>query len=159
MIWLVLILMFLPFAVVILFGAPYLPTMKKQAGEALDLLNLKKGELFVDLGCGDGLMLKEAAKRGLIVHGYELNPFLYIVSMLRTIRYRKQVYVHLGDFWKQKLPGGSKGVYVFLLDRYMIKLDEKLLKEAPGAKLLSYTFKVPGKKPLKTKDALNLYQY
>jgi hypothetical protein len=159
MILLVLLLILLPFAVVLLFGAPYLPTRKEQAEEALDLLDLKPGEVFVDLGCGDGVMLVHGAKRGLICYGYELNPFVWLVAYVRTFRYRKTVKVKLGNFWKIQLPKGTKGVYVFLLDKYMSQLNEKLTKELKGGRLLSYTFKIPGKKAISSKRAMNLYKY
>lgn len=160
MIFIVLLLIILPFAVVLLFGAPYLPTQKKQAQYALDLLNLKKGELFVDLGCGDGVMLVHAAKRGLISYGYELNPFVWAVAYVRTFRYRKTTKVYFKNYWNISLPKETKGVYVFLLEKYMPRLDEKLQKElALGARLVSYTFTIPGKAPKKQKNALTLYQY
>lgn len=142
----------------LLFGAPYLPTRKKQAEEALDLLDLKKGEVFVDLGCGDGMMLVHAAKRGLVAHGYELNPLVWFVAWLRCLRY-KNAHVHLKNYWSVVLPMNTKGVYVFLLDPFMKRLDMKLKEEAKGAKLVSYTFKIPNKKTVETKHALNLYQY
>lgn len=158
MIFLILFVLVIPFAFVLLFGAPYLPTRKKQAEQALDLLNLKAGELFVDLGCGDGVMLVHAARHGLIAYGYELNPFVWLVAWLRCLRY-KNVHVYLKNYWQIPLPKDTKGVYVFLLDRYMAQLDEKLVRELNGAKVVSYTFRIPGKKPLLAKNALHLYKY
>lgn len=158
MILLILALILLPFAAVLLFGAPYLPTRKKQAEEALDLLGLKKGEVFVDLGCGDGIMLVHAAKRGLVAYGYELNPLVWFVAWLRCLRY-KNAHVHLKNYWKVELPKETRGAYVFLLDSFMERLDKKLKQEVRGVKLVSYTFKIPGKKPVATKNALNLYKY
>lgn len=158
MIFLIVLLAVLPFAAVLLFGAPYLPTRKRQAQEALDLLGLKKGEVFVDLGCGDGVMLVHAAKRGLVAHGYELNPLVWLVAWLRCFRY-KNAHVHLKNYWNVDLPKETKGIYVFLLDPFMERLDKKLGQEAEGVKLVSYTFKIPGKKSIATKNALNLYKY
>lgn len=152
--------MVLPFAVVLLVGAPYLPTRKKQANQALDLLNLKPGALVVDLGSGDGIVLIQAAKRGLRAIGFELNPLVFAVSYVRTLPYRSLVRVKFGNFWNAKLPEDTKGIFVFLLDPYMEKLDKKLKTELKkGTKLVSYTFTIPGKKSLKTKDALKLYTY
>ena len=37
------------FCAVILFGAPYLPTLSKQKEAALDLLDLKKGQTLLEL--------------------------------------------------------------------------------------------------------------
>ena len=54
-VWLFLCLVVLPFGYVLLFGAPYLPTRRLKAKQALEILNLKEGEIFVDLGSGDGV--------------------------------------------------------------------------------------------------------
>lgn len=160
MLWVVAFTFVLPFALVLLVGAPYLPTRKQQAEQALDLLNLKPGELLVDLGSGDGAILVAAAKRGLRAEGYELNPLVFIVSYLRLLPHRRLVRVRCRNFWNVSLPKDTKGVFVFLLDPYMQRLDSKLSQElTKGARLVSYTFTVPGKKPAKTKQACYLYQY
>jgi SAM-dependent methyltransferase len=159
-IWFAVLAFALSFSFVLLFGAPYLPTRRKQVREALDLLNLKKGEVFVDLGSGDGAVLVEAVQRGYICYGYELNPFLWLVAKLRTFAYGKRVKIYCSNFWKIQLPEQTKGIYVFLLDKYMPKLDAKLAKELrPGACLVSYTFQIPGRKPAIIKEALYLYKY
>ena len=49
MIWVVLAIFVLPFGFVLLYGAPYLPTRRAQAKQALDMLDLKEGDVFVDL--------------------------------------------------------------------------------------------------------------
>ena len=49
------------FAAVLLVGAPYLPTLRPQVLTGLDLLHLKKGQTMLELGCGDGRVLLEAA--------------------------------------------------------------------------------------------------
>lgn len=159
MVWLLLALAILPFGFVLFFGAPYLPTRRRQAAEALDMLGLKKGEVFVDLGSGDGSVLIEAARRGLVCYGYELNPFVWFVSWLRTRRFGGQVKVYCRNFWRVSLPKDTRGVFVFLLDPYMAKLDAKLAAELKGGRLVSYTFQIPDKKPLTAKRALYLYQY
>ena len=86
-IWSVAILMVIAYAFIIPFGAVYIPTIKDQRQKALDLLNLKPGQSLVDLGSGDGTMLVLAAKSGLTAIGYELNPFLFIISWFRTIEH------------------------------------------------------------------------
>lgn len=42
----------------------YAPTDMKTVGLMLDAAKLKKGEVLADLGCGDGRIIVEAAKRG-----------------------------------------------------------------------------------------------
>lgn len=160
MLLLIIAILILPFALVLFYGAPYLPTRRRQAALALDMLNLKPGEVFVDLGCGDGAVLIEGAKRGLRCYGYELNPFVWLVAWLRTRRYRSHVTVYYGNFWQHTVPSDTKGVFVFLLDKYMLQLDAKLKQELKkGTKLVSYSFQIPGKTVAATNQALYLYRY
>lgn len=112
-----------------------------------------------ELGCGDGRVLKQAALQGINAVGYELNPLLVIVAKIHTWPYRRQVKVVWGNFWKADL-SRADGVFVFLLDRFMPKLDQKLKDESKKpVKLASFAFKVPGKKPAAEKDGIFLYQY
>ena len=154
------LLIILVHAFVLPFGAPYLPTLKKQRNEALDLLNLKKGQLFVDLGCGDGRMLALAASRGLRAVGYELNPFLVIYAWATTLRYGHRVKVRWGSFWRADL-SDADGVFVFLIGHFMRRLDRLMVRSSKKQqiKLVSNSFKIPGKKALRHKGALYLYIY
>lgn len=162
MTWLLLAigLIVLLFGFVVLFGAPYLPTLQQQRRVALDLADLKPGQLLLELGCGDGAMLVAAAELGLKVRGYELNPILALVAWLRTRRHRRLVKVVWGNFWQAKIEDAD-AVYVFLLPRFMTKLEEMLSgsKHKPNLKLISYAFKIPNRKALKSRKAVYLYQF
>lgn len=158
MIWLSLALL-LCFAMVLLYGAPYLPTLKKQQQTALKLLDLKKGQTLLELGCGDGRVLRAAAKNGINGVGYELNPVMFVVAKIVTWRYRRLVVVKFGDYWAASWPPAD-GVYVFLLDRFMERLDKKITQQNyKKVKLVSYAFKVPNREYLKQQDGLFLYEY
>ncbi len=147
------------FGFVLFFGAPYLPTLKKQSEEALDLLDLKTCQTLLELGCGDGRVLKAAAKRGLQAIGYELNPILVIIAKIYTLPERKSVKIIWGNYWSKSWPK-TDGIFVFLLNKYMEKLDSKIIQECDKPiKLVSFAFKVPNRKILKEKDALYLYKY
>jgi len=160
MLWLFALLIILPFGFVLLYGAPYLPTRKKTTFRALDMLALKKGDVFVDAGCGDGAVIIEAARRGLICYGYELNPFVCLVAKWRTRKYKKSVHIYCRNFWNVTIPEDTRGVFVFLLDKYMKRFDKKMTQELPkGARLVSYTFRIPGKSVIKEKAGLYLYKY
>lgn len=147
------------FAIGIIFGAPYLPTMNDQRQTALELLDLKPGQTLYDLGCGDGRMLKAAAKQGLNAVGYELSPLLALMALISNWRYRRLVTVHWGNYWRADL-SAADGIYIFLLTKYMGRFDRLVLKNAKeGVKVASYTFKIPGKKPDAQANAVYLYKY
>jgi len=147
------------FGMVVLFGAPYLPTLRAQSIEALDLLDLRPGQTLLELGSGDGRILREAAKRGIYSIGYELNPLLVVWSMYSSLKYRRYITIRWGNYWRHKLPA-TDGIYVFLLDKYMAKLNNKIEQDISGnVKLVSFAFAIPGKKPAKESNGLKLYHY
>lgn len=157
--WLIAIAIFLLFSFVVLFGAPFLPTLTTQVAKALDVIDLKPGQTLLELGSGDGKVMIAAAQRGIKVIGYELNPLLVLYSWLRTRRYRGLVTVRLANFWQVKLPE-IDGIFVFLLQPYMEKLDKKIVQEArKPVKLVSFAFYIPTRKPTRKTKGLFYYEY
>lgn len=159
MIWLLLLtlVLVLMFGFVLLFGAPYLPTLNKQQEAALDLLDLRPGQTMLELGSGDGRMLNAAAKRGIKAVGYELNPLLVFYSRLATRRHKGLITVRWANFWKVELPA-CDGIYVFLLDRYMTRLHKKIVQEiSTYVKVVSFAFEIPDIKHKTENSGLYLY--
>ena len=157
--WLVAFAILLLFGFVLLSGAPYLPTMRAQQKVALDLLDLKAGQQFYDLGCGDGRLLLAAARRGWQATGVEINPLLAAIAWLYTLRYRRQIKIIWGNFWNLDL-SSADGVFVFLIKHKMPKLDKYLQAAAKKQlRVVSYAFEIPGKKPVKNQNPLFLYTY
>lgn len=147
------------FASALLFGAPYVPTLTRQTVNAVDLLNLKPGQTLLELGSGDGRVLKAAAKRGIKVKGYEVNPLLVIFSMFRCLKERQLVTVRWGNFWRASFKDAD-AIYVFLLKPYMAKLDKKITQEiTKPVKVVSFAFAFPERTPVKEKDGLMLYEF
>lgn len=147
------------FGLVVLRGAPYVPTLKNQTEAALSLLDLKPGQTLLELGSGDGRVVRAAAQKGLKVVGYELNPILVLISLLVTWRYRKNVRIIWGDYWQSNWPKAN-GIYTFLLEKYMKELDKKIVQEyGKNVKLVSFAFKVPSKTVITEKNGLFLYKY
>ncbi|HVX58696.1 MAG TPA: hypothetical protein VG964_03080, partial [Candidatus Saccharimonadales bacterium] len=125
---------------------------------ALDMLDLKPGQTLYDLGCGDGRMLKAAAKAGLNAVGYEMSPMLVLIARIVNFRYRRQVKVIMGNYWNADI-SAADGIFVFLLDKYMARLDKKVTALNKPIKVASYTFQIPGKKPIRKENAVYLYSY
>lgn len=158
-VWGLAVLIIGAYSFVLLFGAPWFPSLKPHVKAALDLLDLKPGQTVYDLGCGDGRFLNAAAERGLKAVGYELNPFMFIYAWFNTRKYKKQVKVRLGNFWKADL-SGADAIFIFLLTKYMEQFDQLVKTKAPkGIKVASHAFKIPGKKPLAKDYGVYLYRY
>lgn len=146
------------FALGAILGAPYVPILKKSSDDLFDMIDLKTGATIIDLGSGDGAFALEAAKRGHKVIGYEINPILVIIARVRTLKYRKQVTIYLRDFWRTELPDAD-AIYVFLIDRYMQKLGDKLKSELMKPTLVvSHVFKIPNLKPIKENQNTSVYK-
>jgi SAM-dependent methyltransferase len=154
-----LIILLTCFGGVLLFGAPYLPTLTPQVTAALELADLHPGETLLELGCGDGKVLIAAAQRGYRVVGYELNPLLAAVAWMRTRRYRRLVRVVCANFWQAKWPAAD-AIFTFLLPKYMNKLDTIIAQKAQKpVKLVSFAFKIPNHPIAAEKAGVYLYTY
>lgn len=171
--WIIGIASILMFCGVVAFGAPFLPTLSKRIDDAVELLDLKPGQTLLELGSGDGRLLKAVAKKGVYAIGYELNPMLVAYTYLSTWRYRKYVTVKCRNYWQVKWPE-SDAMYVFLLNPYMSKLHKKVVQyldhsdaisgqpannNTKNYKLVSFAFEITDKKPAKSKNGMFLYKY
>lgn len=164
MIWIFVIIsiIFIPFGMIVFFGAPYLPAHRTAIDDALSLIKLSKNGRVLDLGCGDGKFLLAAAKKGYKCTGYEINIFLFLIVKLRLLKY-KNADVKFGNFWSKSFPKDTEVVYVFLLDKFMDKLDKKMEVEVnrlnKNLSLVSYVFKVTSKKSVKEFGGVRVYEY
>jgi SAM-dependent methyltransferase len=153
------IIIFILFTFVIAYGAPFLPTLKKNVKPAIKLIDLKPGQTLLELGSGDGRVLIAAAQADLNVIGYELNPILFVISWIRTRKYKKQIKIVLGNYWNKKWPDAD-GIFVFLLDRYMEKLNTRITQRyKKPIKLVSFAFKIQSRQEDREKQGLFLYKY
>ena len=147
------------FSFVLLSGAPYVPTLKKQIEVALKLANLSAGKSIIELGCGDGRVMIAAAKQGLNVTGYELNPILFLICWIRVLPYRGQARVIWGNFWRRSWPKAD-AIYVFLLPKLMGKLEKKIESEQfKRIKVVSFAFRFPNHQPIDEKAGVMLYEF
>ncbi len=153
-------LIVLVFGLVTLRGAPYVPTKRRPLEKAFDeLYPLSAKDTLVDIGSGDGLVLREAAKRGARAIGYELNPFLVVIS--KIISRDPLITIRLADFWRVTLPSETTVIYTFGesrdIKRMYKKAEQTALAHQKEIVFISFGFKVPGQKVAKHDDSFFLY--
>ena len=140
-------------------GAPWVPAFKRDVTSMLNDVKLKKGELFIELGCGDGRLISAAVKRGARAVGYEINPLLWLIATIRNLRYYPKAKIYLGNFWPRDISKADV-VMTFLMPKFMNKLEIKTNTEMKhGSRLISYIFKLPNKKQSKRGAHWTIYTY
>lgn len=159
--WIVFLIVIL-FGFVVFRGAPYVPSKKGDVARALsELYPLGESDTLVDIGSGDGLVLREAARHGAQAIGYELNPLLVVLSRWLSRGY-PGVTVYLADFWRAPLPKATTVVYAFGDSRDIAKMAGKVADTAGtiGRPLafISYGIAVPGLEPVGRVGAHYLYR-
>jgi len=159
------LLVLIPTAYAGLIGAPYVPTRRRALEKAFDAIGVSSADTIVDLGCGDGGVLIEAARRGARVVGYELSPLMFAVAWLRLLRLpRTARRLRWGNFFNQTLPAETTIIFVFLMPKHLPRLVAYLKKQnlSHAKYLLSYTFALPGVTPrqiIQTKTYGTIYVY
>lgn len=118
------------FGFVVFRGAPYVPSHHKEAARAFDkLYAVSDKDVVVDVGSGDGIILRLASRRGARAIGYELNPALVLIARFLS-RGDKRVKVVLSDFWLTAFDKDTTLVYGFCVSRDMGKMARKMQHEA-----------------------------
>ncbi len=138
-------------------GAPFAAISKSKINTMLKLLNTTKGKKFLDLGSGDGRIVNEASKRGLKAYGYEINPFLVLISRYKLKKSKSNGRILLKNYWRENL-GEFDLITVWGVPHMMKRLEKKLLKELkPGAKVVSNHLQFPNWKEKKSDNGVFLY--
>ena len=144
-------------------GAPWAPTRMNSVKKAFDDMEVGEKDLVVDLGAGNGAIIREAAKRGAHGVGYELSPIMWIVGILNTLKQKGARMVY-GNFFKKVLPKKTTIVFLFLMPKNMNQVGGYLSKQPIDNKtlVLSYAFPFTEVKSMNTfreKNCAPLYLY
>ena len=121
-------------------GGPYVPTPEVIVERMLELARVRKEDLVVDLGSGDGRLVIEAARRyGARGLGVEREEQLVAFARAAALSARVEDRVRFirGDIFEADLRGATV-VTLYLLPRMLEQLLPKLRAElAPGARIVS----------------------
>lgn len=99
------------------------------------------------------------AKKGAIVHGYEVNPILVWRSrnFIKNAGLEKKAFIHWKSFWGEDLSKFDV-ITVYGITYIMEKLEKKLQSELkPGTRVVSNYFTFPTWKPAKQDGEILLY--
>ncbi|HIQ24218.1 MAG TPA: methyltransferase domain-containing protein [Pyrodictium delaneyi] len=140
----------LPLSAIGAYDVPWVPTRRQLIGYVLHIARVGHGDIFYDLGCGDGRVAIEAAKRGARAVCVELRRDL-IESAMENARkagvYDKIEFIN-DNFFNITLNKATV-VYMYLLTRVNAALRPKLEAELKiGARIVTLDFAIPGWKPI-----------
>ena len=146
-------------------GAPWVPTWKKDFERIVKLADLKPGETFIELGCGNGRVCRAVAREllpssrggqgGVSVIGVELSIAQVAIAWLHSKLFHMgthkghpyNIQIKLGNAFHTDLSNVDV-VYMFLMPETYEKIRPKLEKELkPGARVITYVWPIPGWTP------------
>ena len=142
-------------------GAPYVPSRRADLYRVFtELYPLSSTDVVVDIGSGDGVVLRTVSKLGAQAVGYEIHPVLVLISRMLS-RGDGKVRVRLANFWRAPLPSETTVVYTFGETRDITKMYARVQQEATrlGRPLtfISYAFHIPGITPDSSDKSYFLY--
>ncbi len=130
---------------------PFVPTPAPVIDAMIAEANLKPGMLAVDLGAGDGRVIRRAMRRvpGIRAVGYEGAFGVWVLAKFCNLMSRSKPDMRMQNFFKENFSDADV-VFTYLSIDIMQKLLPKLEQELkPGAKVISNTFSFKKKEPEK----------
>ncbi|MBI2017571.1 class I SAM-dependent methyltransferase [Candidatus Daviesbacteria bacterium] len=137
--------------------APYVPTKMDYIRKILKFAGVKKGRKFYELGSGDGRVVIAAAKLGAHSIGIEQSWIRVLYSKYKSSKLASHsssgnVDFYHGNIFKKSYQDADI-VYIYLLNKGVNKLEEKLRKELKkGSIVIIQTYHFPNWKPFKQID-------
>jgi predicted RNA methylase len=134
--WVVLAIAIIAMLILLIFllpgiiGAPYVPSEQKDLEMAFTkLYKISEKDFVVDLGAGDGIVLKAATAHNARAIGVEINPILAVWTRLKLRKYRGAK-IKCGDMYTFKLPEETTVVYAYANNFTIPRLYKRVQSEA-----------------------------
>ncbi len=125
-------------------GALFVSSSRVRVAAFIEAVPMQTGQLLIDIGCGDGRVLRMASKcYGAKGIGYEVNLLAYIKARLLCMGDRN-IQIKWKNFWNAKLTAADV-VFCYLYPDVMKRLSDKLRSDLkPGTVVASCNFALPG---------------
>ena len=145
------------------FGAPYVPSRRRDMTRMFDELRpINKNDVVLDIGSGDGVVLREVSRRGAKAVGYEIHPLFVGISKVLS-RTDANVRVEMTNAWLAGFPENVTLVYAFSVGRDGARLKRKLQNETNrlgrSLTLICYGNPLPRMQPDQRYEAYLLYTF
>ncbi len=118
---------------------PFVVTPAEIVERMLRMAEVKPGDVLIDLGSGDGRIVIEAAKRGAIGLGVDIDPSLVRLATenAQAAGVTALTRFETRDIFDTDLSGASV-VAFYLLPEFNAKLLPRLLRLKPGTRIVSH---------------------
>lgn len=130
----------------------YVPTPNDVVEKMLETAGVKKTDLLYDLGCGDGRIVVQAAKKyGCKAVGYEIDPDR-VADAIKNVKKRKVEHlakIEQEDVFKLDLSKANV-IAIYLLPSMCKKLIPQFEKLQPGSRIVTHDYYIEGIKPEKS---------
>lgn len=137
----------------VLYGSievPWVPTPREIIEFIMEMISIGYGDVFYDLGCGDGRIVIEVAKRGARAVCIEIDSKLIRIAeeQAKRLNLDKNIIFLNSDIINVKLMDASI-VYMYLTSSFIDKIKNKLLTELrPGTLVISLDYNITGLTPI-----------
>src|SRR5919198_1489915 len=123
----------------------WVPTRPALVETMLNLANVTARDFVVDLGSGDGRMVIAAAKRGARALGIEYEPDMVALARRNAAAagVAERAQFVQGDMFEADFSQATV-LALFLLPANLRRLTPKFLELAPGARIVSNTYRIEG---------------
>lgn len=152
------------FLFIVFRGPVFVPSINRDLDKLFtNLVDPKKEEFLVDLGSGDGRVLRRFIDfGGKSALGIEANPFLVLFSFLKSLKYGGKVKHKLADYMIAEIPKNTKVFYLFIAKPYVKSFEKRIIKfvneNNHPVKVISYGITLKQAKLIDSYGAHYLYE-
>lgn len=137
-------------------GAPYVWSSKVTADTMFRFADVRPGETVYDLGCGDGRLVRMAARKGAAATGIEASFLTFLLAWCWSLGTRN-ARIRFGDLWKGDYRHADV-VFCYLLVSSMQRFEREIWPTLkPGCRVVSNSFRMKGLTPEKEEGGAFLY--